>query len=580
MQEELLASAGTKDNSYSFVGSGTVVDRPACARVFMMPRSSKRSSDSAALRLVPRAPGGAMIYVVLALFYVGHLIIPNAGSVKNWWLKLVAGPVGQGPRSAEATESPGLVTALSAASMVNVKDFGAKGDGIADDAVSINAALATLTSGGTAFIPPGIYRVSKPLTPLSNTQLVGAGSSTTILADAAVASRVILVESKHYVTVRDLKVDGGDPTRPRYCVSLDSGSSYARIEAVSVVRCGQYGLAVVDKGTSAGAAGHVIRNNVVDMTGALIKNTPIGIEVFPRGGAGYLADPGILVEGNTVIGDDQTLDGIKINAQRGCRIVANYVSGASHQRSEGGINLLASRHCTVVGNTVHGAKNAYVASGMGTPDNRVRNEYHTWTANVARGFTQNGFYASGGSTGQAFTNNIIDRDTGQGKFGFNFTPGADGIGFDQLTIAGNTLNGVGIYLRQNGSGRFSQPRVLNNGIYGSPGVGIHLDGDDAQVTFNHVRGAQSHGVVVNGARGQFVGNKILDCNTGNATNVGGLVANGPDAQIFDNHIENLDGGVGRMKFGVILREAPSARIRDNRIIRTGTREILSNPRRD
>lgn len=50
---------------------------------------------------------------------------------------------------------------------VNVKDFGAVGDGVADDAPAINAALnSLLTSGrrGIAWIPPGTYRTESTIT--------------------------------------------------------------------------------------------------------------------------------------------------------------------------------------------------------------------------------------------------------------------------------------------------------------------------------------------------------------------------------------------------------------------------------
>lgn len=43
---------------------------------------------------------------------------------------------------------------------VNVKDFGAKGDGIADDTVSIQTAINCLPSGGRLYIPDGIYNIA------------------------------------------------------------------------------------------------------------------------------------------------------------------------------------------------------------------------------------------------------------------------------------------------------------------------------------------------------------------------------------------------------------------------------------
>lgn len=61
---------------------------------------------------------------------------------------------------------------------INVKDYGAKGDGTTDDTAAIQAAInAAGTPGrGTVFLPAGTYRTTSKLSlPISNVGIVGAG---------------------------------------------------------------------------------------------------------------------------------------------------------------------------------------------------------------------------------------------------------------------------------------------------------------------------------------------------------------------------------------------------------------------
>lgn len=50
---------------------------------------------------------------------------------------------------------------MIAEASVNVKDFGATGDGTTDDRVAIQAAIDSATSGGVIYFPAGTYRISK-----------------------------------------------------------------------------------------------------------------------------------------------------------------------------------------------------------------------------------------------------------------------------------------------------------------------------------------------------------------------------------------------------------------------------------
>lgn len=60
--------------------------------------------------------------------------------------------------------------------MVSVKDFGAVGNGIADDTIAIQAAIDSFPNGGTVFFPPGVYAISNTLNlTKSGVRLIGSG---------------------------------------------------------------------------------------------------------------------------------------------------------------------------------------------------------------------------------------------------------------------------------------------------------------------------------------------------------------------------------------------------------------------
>ncbi len=72
-------------------------------------------------------------------------------------------------------------------SIVNVKDRGAKGDGVTDDYPVINTAVGAVAAagGGTLYFPPGTYAMSSALVPVSGVNIQGAGPAATIIKNTA-----------------------------------------------------------------------------------------------------------------------------------------------------------------------------------------------------------------------------------------------------------------------------------------------------------------------------------------------------------------------------------------------------------
>jgi polygalacturonase len=114
---------------------------------------------------------------------------------------------------------------------VSVKEFGAKGDGIADDRVAIQLAINAVhaSGGGVVNFPEGIYSITAPnkqvewatqITLYSNLIFRGAGMYKTILkvADHQDAWDVILKgDSITRFSMIDITIDGNGETNPVIC---------------------------------------------------------------------------------------------------------------------------------------------------------------------------------------------------------------------------------------------------------------------------------------------------------------------------------------------------------------------------
>jgi hypothetical protein len=170
-----------------------------------------------------------------------------------------------------------------ATDVFNVKDFGAKGDGVTDDLAAIHAAVAAAQGGelvpgagvvgATVYFPPGEYRISDTIivdrfsgtfqgsgTGNSPTYSAQPGNASVILWNSDDASPMMDIEDSRAMSIFDLRFEGKDGTKPTYGIEfVNRGGTAGTNEMMTVERCyfGRYpqGPQGVNKGDLAAGIG-------------------------------------------------------------------------------------------------------------------------------------------------------------------------------------------------------------------------------------------------------------------------------------------------------------------------------------
>ena len=146
---------------------------------------------------------------------------------------VVSFPQGLGNISSGTAIATGSTTARSLANrfadVFNVKDFGAVGDGVADDRIAIQAAVdaAFAAGGGTVYLPAGTYLLASfsssyyTVKPKSNVSVVGSGPATIVkMANGLVSATqgyTFLYDHTNFIeniTISDFTMDWNGQNNP------------------------------------------------------------------------------------------------------------------------------------------------------------------------------------------------------------------------------------------------------------------------------------------------------------------------------------------------------------------------------
>ncbi|MFJ5924567.1 right-handed parallel beta-helix repeat-containing protein [Kitasatospora sp. NPDC092948] len=457
--------------------------------------------------------------------------------------------------------------AAAAGPVVSVRDFGAVGDGSADDTSAFQQAFAA-GAGATVLIPPGVYLLTKGMLLAAGTTVSAYGAR--IVRNSAACSALVHnvngnIQVPGYSGPGGLTVLGGTwdmagavYTRQtdamafahardilvRDCTIVNVPSAHAielnAVRGVRVVDCVFEGLnTAIEKDkeavqiTSATSAANLPappydNTSCADVliSGCTLRATgTAGYDNFgslcgDHGGAVGAVHSGVRVVDNRI--EAATAEAIRVSDWSRAVITGNVIESARNagidvrSKSPGSPNALAS--ILIQGNTIDGVGNADCLSG---------------------GITVSG-KATGPITGLVVSGNVVTGTQGEHGVYIGYAP--------QAVVSGNSI-----------------PGTLRNGK-ASNCQAIQLDySPNSVLTNNAASGIGGDGLFVNFSDGTLVsGNRVAGCATH------GLMASSNDLVVRNNLFSGLNTDGAADKYGIrIGNNAKNVSIQGNLVRRSG-----------
>lgn len=271
---------------------------------------------------------------------------------------------------------------------VSVKDFGAVGDGVADDTLAVQAALNAVPNGGTVIVD-GLFKITSTVTISKSLKLLGGsfgyGSLRTGFINETDTALKMFAIRAHYVSFEKLLISGAGKAGTSVAIEVGDGVtnydkfSFSNDAAVINFRYGivlrsqncavRGGATLSNCGTGVHLAGvpGVLNNRNIYFNEANLHSCDVGIEttdtyyavgitgcdfnscyVDAIKGSFYSSS---IVGNNFIYSGEDDID-ITSASIGGVQIVGNALSGFTGTPSQGTGIKISGNYCSVVGNSV------------------------------------------------------------------------------------------------------------------------------------------------------------------------------------------------------------------------------------
>lgn len=426
--------------------------------------------------------------------------------------------------------------------VLNVRDYGAEGDGVADDTAAIQAAIAAAAADGALLlIPEGIYRLAASIKLKAGVRIRGAGWRTVLqpATGAVSAIEALAADTVTDAAVEDLKVLGAGGTAGADGIKLD-GATRVTLRRVWVDAAPLAGVLVTNSTRC-----RIVACRVTGANGGIQPGTQTPSIDIKTGGLHTVRD--CEISGGAWVG--VSLYDSSDNLVTGCDIWGNGHSGVNVYRASHRNQVLANRvHDQLGGNGI-----VVDGSGFGPATHNLVANNTIVSVPVAGVSVQDATHAS-------VQANVIRAS--QQNAGIHVLVAVGTVA--DVSIEGNVVEGVtghGVYINATEAAPVRRAQIVGNKVRAATLSGLNLLGlVQSMVSGNHASGCGQHGVVTgSGAnkvhRSVIAGNTASDNGTSTTNTYSGITVDG-DRNTLTGNVAASTAATGQ-KYGIRINTGTS-----------------------